>query len=334
MRSDFFSTIRFSDIPAHGKFPIVQILRATKFQHPTHGLIEITPETLKQMKENFDKKVRRQDIAIDYFHDNEGIAAGWITELFFNDADANELWAKVDWTRPALQKLEDKELRYFSPEFSFQWTDPETGVQYENVLFGGGLTNRPQVKDMAPIVLKEVKGEEMDKIKELEGQIVKLNEQIAAQGEAEKKMQEGMDAKAAMIQELEAKIAEMMKQLEALKGENDTMMKENAEMKKDVALKEKENKFNVMLSEGKVCEAQRKAYLDGDMDEFTKNAGKVNLNEKGNSENKNDEGKSENVDDEILKLAEKKVKEDKITMAEAISVVLKENPELKAKRNK
>lgn len=328
MRSDFLGIIKFNDTPVHDKAPIVQILRTTKFTHPTYGAIEITPAMLKQFKENFDKKVRRQDIAIDYFHDNEGVAAGWIKELFFSD-DENELWARVDWTKNALQKLNEKELRYFSPEFAFKWTDPETGVSYSNVLFGGGLTNRPQVKDMAPITLKEIKGDKKmdEKVKELEAQIVKLQEDAALEG---KKMQDDVAGKAAKIAELEKAIEAMKAELERLKGENAGMLEEKNLLVAEKEKMLKETEFNTMLSEGKVCEAQREAFLKGDFAEFAKNAKAVNLSDKGNNSVEN-ENKITDAAAEVLKLAEVKVKEEKIDLGTAVSKVLRENEELRKK---
>ena len=86
MRIDvFMNEIKFSDaaVMPGEKIPVVQILRVTKFKHPVHGDIDITADTLKQFKENFDNRVRRQDIAIDYSHENEKIAAGWLKEVYF-----------------------------------------------------------------------------------------------------------------------------------------------------------------------------------------------------------------------------------------------------------
>jgi phage I-like protein len=326
MRSDFLGTIKLQDgtTPGHDRSPIVQVLRVTKFEHPTYGTVEITPQILQQFKENFEKNVRRQQIPIDYFHDNEGVAAGWIKELFFSDSSNQELWARVDWTKNALQKLNEKELKYFSPEFAFKWTDPETQVSYENVLFGGGLTNRPQVKDMAPIVLKESKGEIlMDaKVKELEAQVKTLNEQVQQYQAAAPVAQADMQSKDAKIVELEKKIADLQAQCDAMKSQNTQMMADNNAMKDKIACSEKEKEFNILLTEGKACAAQKDAFIKGDMAEFIKNAAKVNLAEKGNGEGNGTKG-AKDEDAEILELAEKMVKDEKIKLPDAISKVMK-----------
>jgi len=330
MRLDeFLGTIKLSadSAPMHDRSPIVQVLRVTKFDHPEYGTIEITADRLKQFKENFEKRVRRQEIPIDYFHENEGLAAGWIKELFF-DESGNELWARVDWTKNALQKLNEKELKYFSPEFSFKWTDPETKVSYDNVLFGGGLTNRPQVKDMAPIILKEKTERQMEeKVKELETQVIKLGEDLIIAKDESKKMMDMGSEKDAKISELEAMIAEINAKMEALKGENEAMLAEKAKAEEEKKKLFKENEFNTMLSEGKVCAAQKDAFIAGDMAEFVKHARPVNLSEKGSNENSNNENKD--AADEVLKLSEAKAKAEKISLDKAISLVLKENDELR-----
>lgn len=334
MRDFTFSEIKFSDghNPIHDKMPIVQVLRATRFTHPQYGEILITPEILLQMKENFEANVRRVNLAIDYGHNNGEEAAGWIKELFLAENNT-ELWARVDWTKNALQKLNEREYRYFSPEFAFEWTDAEKNISYKNVLFGGGLTNRPQVKDMSPIVLKEIKGETMEaKVKELEAQIVKLNEQVqkyqgdmAAMQANQQAMPEGSqaeaDAEKKQIEELMAKIADMQKQIDALSANNAGMLAEKQKMMK-------ETEFSVLLSEGKACVAQKESYVAGDLLKFISLAQPINLAERG-ATSSTAAGKSGDAQDQVLKLAEEKQKADsKLTISSAIRLVLQENKDL------
>jgi hypothetical protein len=145
----------------------VQILRVGKFNHPTYGAFEITPLTLFEMKSNFDSNIRGVDMAFDYFHDSDKEASAWVKSLELRENNT-ELWALVDWTPKAEQKLSERELRYFSPDFAFNWTDPEKGATYNNVLFGGGLTNRPFVKEMKAIVANEGKMQDASTQKEIE----------------------------------------------------------------------------------------------------------------------------------------------------------------------
>lgn len=325
----------------------IQVLRVGKFKHPEYGKFEITPKMLTEFKQNFDAKVRGIDIAFDYFHDNHKIAAAWPKGLELRE-NGTELWATdVEWTPRAAKMLSDKELRYFSPEFYLSWTDPESGEKFSNVLFGGGLTNRPFIKEMEPLVsLAE---------NDIQKCVSDLIPQLIAQGHdqeqaiaiayskcGEKKMSdkskqylestkgEGlkMDEKDKMIADLQAKVAELEKALEAAKGGQGEMM---GEMKKlqdakkcaeeKIALMEKEAEFVVMLTEGKVCAAQKEAFLKGDMKAFAENAKPVNLEGKGSGAS----GDTESFEDKVLKLAEKKMQENKnLSNGDAISAAMDE----------
>lgn len=320
--------------------PDVQILRVGKFNHPRYGEFEITKLILMEMKANFDAKVRGVDIAFDYFHDSDKEASGWPTELYLLD-EGNELWAKVDWTPSAQRKLQEREIRYFSPDFAFEWKDPETGVAYKNVLFGGGLTNRPFLKDMAAIVAAEEK-EAMD-LKELEKKVLKLaedgegmakeHEQLKTElAEAKKKLAEYMAADAgekpgdvADDKEPDADADDMpalKKKLAEVDGRNKQLEKELAEMKASKKLAEKDAAFTVLLSEGKAVAAQKKAFLEGDMSEFAKLAQPVNLQARGSS---SDAGLTGDKEDRALKLAEEKMKADpKLSKIDAITLAMRE----------
>lgn len=127
------------------------------YEHPVFGQINITPERVQRFAANVQMKVRGQDLDIDYDHKADTrVAAGWVSDA---QARPDGLWIKVDWTPTARQKLEDKEYRYFSPEFVDEWVHPKTGVLFKDVLFGGALTNRPFLKDILPINLSEMLGD-------------------------------------------------------------------------------------------------------------------------------------------------------------------------------
>ncbi len=97
-------------------------------------------------------------------------------------------------------------------------------------------------------------------------------------------------------------------------------MQEKDKMKQDMQMKEKENSFTKLLSEGKAVVAQRDAFLKGDMDEFIKLAQPVNLKAAGSGAG-NDETDS---DSKVMKLAEELAKSEKIDLGTAISRALKQ----------
>lgn len=141
----------------------IQLLRVGNFIHPDHpewGVIEITPEMLSHMVANFSADVLGIDIAIDYNHNSENIAAAWVKDVFLA-SDGTSLWAEVDWTPTGGKKVAEKELRYLSADFAFNYVDNETLEEFGPTLRGAGLTNRPVVKRMAPaLALAELKGNE------------------------------------------------------------------------------------------------------------------------------------------------------------------------------
>lgn len=306
----------------------VQVLRVGKFKHPQYGNFEITTQTLAEMKANFDARIRGIDVSFDYYHESNEDASAWVNELILEES-GTELWAIVDWTPKAQQKLAERELRYFSPDFAFQWEDPETGSSFNNVLFGGGLTNRPFVKEMQAIVADETKtqGDKMTELEKAqaalklaESKAVKLSEDLDA---ANKKMEE-MVPKAeggGKVAELEAKIAALQAELAKEKESAGKMLEEKKKLEEDKMLAEKKAAFNVLLTEGKACAAQEAAYIKGDMVEFIKLAQPLNLKPAGTSNS----GSGDADADAIIKLAEEKQKANpKLSRGDAISIAKKE----------
>jgi phage I-like protein len=131
----------------------IQAFPLGAWQHPQHGEIKITPERVKRFAENTRNRVRGQDLNIDYDHKG-GEAAGWVRAA--EDRGNEGLWLQVDWTPTARMQLSEKKYRYFSPEYDDEWEPPhQPGTKYQDVLFGGALTNRPFLKGIVPINLSE-----------------------------------------------------------------------------------------------------------------------------------------------------------------------------------
>ena len=123
------------------------------YKHPVYGEINFDQTKNTEMASNVNNKVRGQDLDIDYNHKSHGAeAAGWVKAA---EARQDGLWLTVDWTKTAYKKIREKAFRYFSPEFDWKWKHPQTGVVHKNVLFGGGITNRPFLKNILPINLSE-----------------------------------------------------------------------------------------------------------------------------------------------------------------------------------
>ena len=254
---EFAGEIKFSSPDGSQESSDVQIMRAGAWEHPWYGTMIITPNTFSDMIKNFKDNVRRQDLPVDYFHESEREAAGWFTDLFLAE-NGQELWGKVRWTPKAQKMLPDKEVRYFSADFYFEWTDPETGVSYKNVLNGGGLVNRPFIKGMQPVTeLSE--GNKMT-LEQAQNEIKTLGETISAKDAEIKSLGETITAKDSEIATLKA---------------------EKAAAAKEKELADKEAKFAKLCSDGKACAAQHDAFMADDMIKFAELAQPLNVVQKG-----------------------------------------------------
>jgi phage I-like protein len=131
----------------------IQVFPIGHWEHPEYGPIDVDEERAKRFTDNIKNNVRGQQLNVDYDH-NTGVAAGWYTGQAELRADG--VWAEVEWTPKALQHLKEKEYKYFSPDFVDEWVHPSTSTKFQDVLFGGALTNRPHLKGILPINLSEV----------------------------------------------------------------------------------------------------------------------------------------------------------------------------------
>lgn len=130
----------------------IQAMTLGDYEHPVHGKISLTQERIQRFADNVNNNVRTQQLDIDYEHKaNGGEAAGWVKAA---EARSNGLYLLVEWTAKAAQAIKEKAYKYFSPEFVDEWTHPKGGT-FRDVLFGGGITNRPFLKDILPINMSE-----------------------------------------------------------------------------------------------------------------------------------------------------------------------------------
>jgi hypothetical protein len=94
--------------------------------------------------------------ALDYDHREDrakgGKAAGWVEAA---EVRPDGLWIAVAFTAEALAEVRGGAWRYISPEFVTEWTHPRTGVRHTDVLLGAALTNRPFLRDLAPVAACE-----------------------------------------------------------------------------------------------------------------------------------------------------------------------------------
>lgn len=295
----------------------IQVIRTGTFHHEKYGKFEITKSHLLAFKKNFDAKVRGIDIALDYGHDSEGEAAAWFKSIELSD-DGQELWAVPEWTPTGADAVLAKRFRYVSADFNFDYQDNETLEKHGPTLLGAGLTNRPVVKGQAPVIeLTEGKGSEVDPkdkmIEELKAKIAELESKLSGQlGEMKK------------VEAMEKELSDKTAQLSEAKT---NLAKFQEESKKA----EKKQQFDTKLSEGVVVEAQRDAFMAGDMTKFMELAQPVKLSAKGTGVNPPPSGEM-SAEDEVIELAQKAVADKRASdVVDGIRLVLSENKDLRKK---
>lgn len=136
----------------------IEVLRCGMWITPWHGDFIIKPEDLLEYVENFNKGIGLVSAGIgapiDFSHNNHLEAAGWMKSL---RAEGDVLFADVEWSMSGKDALLGGLYKCFSPEFYPRgrggWENPEEAGHYvENVLVGGGLTNKPLFSGLAPVM--------------------------------------------------------------------------------------------------------------------------------------------------------------------------------------
>ena len=140
-----FLTLKGGEVDVGGAPEVISVL---PFGHVVSqkGEFDVDEESLAAMKEQIAQ--RGVDLVVDYEHQTltgeRAPAAGWVKELFAEDG---HIKARVEWTIPAKQYLENKEYRYLSPVITVRKADNKaTG------LHSLALTNTPAIDHMDPIV--------------------------------------------------------------------------------------------------------------------------------------------------------------------------------------
>lgn len=266
-----------SDLPY-----IIALATVVEGVHVNYGRVSITEEMLKSFSENHSNGAYGVDLMIDYDH-KQSEAAGWVRSVFLS-ADGKTLYGEVKWTPKGAKALEDRDFRYFSPEFTTNYKHPHTGVSHGPTLLGGGLVNRPFLKMDAIVSFKEKQNN-----KEVKMETIALTEHNAIKADLEKTI-------------TEFKLAEE-KAKSVIQGQKDeikTLSEENAALKKEKEQAELEAKNEKLFSENRITAAQLKALNEGkDIYEV------LSLGESVNSEPKGKGGKTDEI---VLSEADEKAR--------------------------
>jgi len=269
---------KFETINLHEGLPhIIEIARVAEGEHPSYGKLKITQDHLESFVSNFKSKVTGVDLAVNEDHSKRD-AFGWMKDVFLS-FDKQTLYAQVNWNSKGTTALSEKEYRYFSPEFRFNYTHPHTGKAHGATLLGGALTNYPFLK--------------MEAITELNNKSQGVNK-VSTEKTIE------LSVHNETVVELNAKITETQGKLDVSVQKNIELSDKVKELENTIELNSKKEAHQKLFTEGKINAAQLEAM----------NAGKGMLEVIALSEKMNSEGKGTsnvNSDDEI-KLSAKELK--------------------------
>jgi len=229
----------------------IEVLHAGVWEHPQYGTIRITEADIDKFMDSFNEKVRKVDIAVDQEHMPEKGAAGWFRSMkkVFEEGKT-KLKATIEWTKLGTQLIQDGIFKYFSPEFDFAYEDMETHEQFENVLLGGALTNRPYFKSLAPVALSEnmfaAFAEEKETCSVCHMQIKKTEMQSHMSKVHPNKIMKGGENRMLTKDELKAKLAENAEfalEADASDEEKAAFEEAKAEIAKDAEDKEEADRL-------------------------------------------------------------------------------------------
>jgi hypothetical protein len=140
----------------------VEAMPAKTWHTEFWGDVPITEEKLRNFEKNFHERVRGIDILSDFDHGMDrskgNRASGSFKDVAVKPREDGTptLFVGIEPTPTALAEVKDGEWKYFSLEWEDEWRNEETGDTHNDVITGGGFTNKPIAKGMAPINFSEV----------------------------------------------------------------------------------------------------------------------------------------------------------------------------------
>jgi len=244
-------------------------------QAGTRSKFSMTPADADAVIAEFSS--RGKDMVVDYEHQTlsgkEAPAAGWASSL---EKREDGLYAVMkEWTDKAKTYFKDHEYRYFSPVWKLSRT-----TKSASAIHSLALTNHPGL-DFAPAAFADDvptdeeldanknEAQSMDKLLELLG-LLKLDDDADKDTEIENAVQALIDGRTAQgefltlhdcedLAGVSAKIADMVP------------AEEKAELQTKLVKQEAEKAVELVLSDGKICEAQKDgalAFAEKDIESF------------------------------------------------------------------
>ena len=313
-----------------------ELLTTAKQTDSRYWNFEFSKEDLQEMATNFNSNVVGTEIPVDLNHDPEHIAYAWITPGSMEVKESTQmegqfsLFAKLYKFTPEWKDIvKTWKVRYFSLQIQhkFEKFVEDTKKVFNNVIRALALTNMPVIKDMSPTFGEKKNGnnnlidnpDKMDKeLKEMQDKHeLEMKDLADKKDEENKKLSEKLDK--INEEKHEAFLSENLEKL-SLSEDNKIGFKGGEIKKIEAFVKE-------------LSEEQAKAYFELHQNIITS----ANFNEEGGAGDgeEGDDGDEIKTGEEAAKkvkeLAEKMVKEDKISFSEATNIVLEKNEDLAKK---
>jgi len=137
--------------PYEAEIPLAPVNKT--YHHPWYGDVVFDNARLNRFVRNFKANVLGIDIALDISHMPSEGAIGWFKDVY-KKAESG-LWGLVELTEEGYQLLKTRKYKYISPELMSLWKNPRTGEEYQDVILGAAVTNRPFLKDLDAILVFE-----------------------------------------------------------------------------------------------------------------------------------------------------------------------------------
>jgi len=138
----------------------IEMIRSGVFEHPWYGKLNWNKKKFLNMIKNFKNDVIGRELSIDFNHNNMSVAGGWMKKLYLknNKYGGVSLMSKTELTKVGENALRDKLYKYFSIEWDENYVEKEGEGngrgKYGPTLLGGGLTNRPYIDKLTPILIE------------------------------------------------------------------------------------------------------------------------------------------------------------------------------------
>ncbi len=323
-----------------------ELLTTAKQTDSRYWNFEFSKKDLQEMATNFNSNIVGTEIPVDLNHDPEHIAYAWISPGSMEVKESTKIKGQFSlfanlykFTPEWKDMVQTGKIRYFSLQIQhkFEKFVDKTKKVFNNVIRALALTNMPVIKDMSPTFNEDVNKSGKNNLSNNPNGIME-KEMKEMQDNHAKELADAKLANETALSEKEAENKKLSEKLETVnKEKHEAFLSENLEklsLSEDQKIgfkggeKEKVETFVKTLSA-----EQAEAYFTLHQDIITS----ANFNEEGSAEdgeekkNVDEEKAAEEAAEKVEELATKMVKEEKISLAEAMSKVLDQNKDLAEK---